>query len=164
LRPASTFGYKENAVYQWLLAVHILAAVAWVGGAATTQVLAIRLQRSGEDVHLARFAADVEWIGKRIYLPASIVVLLAGIGLVTEGGWGFTPLWILVGLVGIAFSALVGSLFLGPESGRVGKLIAEKGAGDDEVRRRIDRLFLVSRVELVILFLVVADMALKPGS
>jgi hypothetical protein len=40
----------------------------------------------------------------------------------------------------------------------------EQGESAPEVRSRLSRIFLVSRIELLILLLVAADMALKPGS
>ena len=150
-------------MYDWILAAHIFGAVAWVGGALTLQVLATRAQRSGNPAYMAAFARDAEWIGMRVYLPASILVLIAGIGLVLEGPWEFGTFWVLFGLVAIFASAITGATFIGPESGRIGKLMAERGPEDAEVRQRMGRIFLVSRIELVVLLLVVADMALKPG-
>ena len=58
----------------------------------------------------------------------------------------------------------MGALFLGPESGRIGKLIDERGAADPEVRRRITRILVYSRFELLLLVLVVVDMVIKPFS
>jgi hypothetical protein len=60
-------------------------------------------------------------------------------------------------------SFLAGAGFLGPETGRLGKLAEEKGADDPDVQRRIRRVFLISRIELVLLVLVVFDMVVKPG-
>jgi Predicted integral membrane protein (DUF2269) len=106
-------------LYELLLAIHILAAVIWVGGATSLQVLAIRATGSGDPVRMATFAGEAEWVGMRVFVPASIVVLLAGIALVLEGSWGFDQLWILIGLAGIAFSIVTGAGFIGPESGRL---------------------------------------------
>jgi uncharacterized membrane protein len=150
--------------YELLLFVHILAAVVWIGGALSLQVLAIRAERSPDGGRVANIATEAEWVGSRIFLPASIVLLLAGIGLTLEGDWGFTTLWVLLGLIAYGLSALTGSLFLGPESGRIGKMIAEVGPQDPEVIARIKRIFLVSRIELVVLLFIVFDMTVKPGS
>jgi hypothetical protein len=57
----------------------------------------------------------------------------------------------------------VGAIYLGPESGRIGKLVAERGPEDGEVRTRMDRVLLVSRIELVVLVSVVFAMTTKPG-
>jgi uncharacterized membrane protein len=150
--------------YELLLFVHVLAAVVWIGGALSLQVLAIRAERSPDGGRVANIATEAEWVGSRIFLPASIGLLLAGIGLTLEGDWGFTTLWVLLGLIAYGLSALTGSLFLGPESGRIGKMIAEVGPQDPEVIARIKRIFLVSRIELVVLLFIVFDMTVKPGS
>ncbi len=147
-----------------LKTIHVFFAVIWVGGAATTQVLATRLSRANEPVRLAAFAKDVEFVGTRIFTPSSVVVLGAGIWMVAISGWNFTDLWIVLGLIGIAFSATVGAAFLGPESGRIGKLIEAKGPDDAEVTARLRRIFLVSRVELVVLLLIVINMVVRPGT
>jgi uncharacterized membrane protein len=151
-------------LYELLLAVHILAAVIWVGGATSLQVLAIRATGSGDPVRMATFAGEAEWVGMRIFMPASAVVLLAGIALVFEGSWGFDQLWILLGLAGIAFSIVVGAGFLGPESGRIRERVEARGPEDTEVKDRIRRIFMISRIELAILLLIVLDMAIKPGA
>jgi uncharacterized membrane protein len=150
--------------YELLLFVHVLTAVVWVGGALSLQVLAIRAERSADAGRVANFATEAEWVGSRVFLPSSIVLLLAGIGLTLEGDWGFTTPWVLLGLIAYGLSALTGSLFLGPESGRIGKMIADVGPQDPDVLARIKRIFLVSRIELVVLLFIVFDMTVKPGS
>jgi uncharacterized membrane protein len=150
--------------YQWLLALHILCAVVWVGGVVTMQFLTIRAVASNDPPRMAALGGEAEWIGMHVYMPASILALLSGIALVLNGHWGWGHFWVLFGLFGIFFSAIVGATFLGPEAGRIKKLIEEQGPSAPAVRTRMDKVFLVSRIELAILLLVVADMALKPGS
>lgn len=135
-------------LYELLRTFHVLAAVIWVGGAATGQVLAIRAQASPDPTRMATLGNDLEWVGQRVYLPSSLIVLALGIALVVkEEAWAFGDAWILIGFGGILFSALTGALFLGPESGRVAKMIEAEGPDDPEVQRRMKRLFLVSRIE-----------------
>jgi uncharacterized membrane protein len=151
-------------LYELLLAIHVLAAVVWVGGATALQVLAFRTVRTDDGARIAYFSGEAEWVGMRIFFPASVIVLLAGIGLVLEGSWGFDQLWILLGLAGIAFSIVVGAGFLGPESGRIKGLMEARGPEDVEVKERISRIFRISRIELGVLLLIVLDIAIKPGA
>ena len=151
-------------LYEVLLAIHILAAVIWVGGGFTNQLYAFLILRSGEPADAARFAKNSEWIGTRVYLPTSLVLLGAGIWMVIEAGWGFSELWIAIGIAGFAFSVIIGATFLGPESKRLGALIDNQGMDSPEVLARIKRILAISRVELVVLLLVVVNMALKPGT
>lgn len=69
----------------------------------------------------------------------------------------------ILGLVGIANTIVVGAAFLGPESGRLARLTAERGPEDPEVVRRVQPLFAISRYDLAVLLLVVVDMVVKPG-
>jgi hypothetical protein len=74
--------------------------------------------------------------------------------------YGFGDDWIVIALALYATTFLAGLLFLGPESGRVGKLTAE---GSPEAGSRTQRLIFLSRLDLVLLFLLVYDMAVKPS-
>ena len=151
-------------MYELLLFLHILMAITWVGGALATQFFALRMVDGTSPETQASFAKSSEWVGKRIFMPASLILLLTGIGLTVEGDWGFSSAWILIGLGAYLFSFVSGAFFLGPETGRLGKAMEEKGPADPEVQQRIKRLFTFSRIELVVLIVVVFDMAVKPGA
>lgn len=134
----------------------------WLGGAATLQLLAIRADRSRDALAMHRVASDGEWLANRLFIPASLAVLVLGIALVLDGPWAFDQFWISLGLGGYAASFFAGMLFLGPESGRIAKAIEEHGPAHELVTARIRRILVVSRIELAILFVVVLDMAVKP--
>ena len=144
------------------LLVHVVAAIIWVGGAFAVQVLAWRTLARDDATEVARFAGDAEVIGMRVFMPASLVVLLAGAWLVYDGPWRVDDLWVMLALGLFALSFVTGAGFLGPESGRISRGMAERGAEDADVQRRIRRIMLVSRIELVWLLAIVALMVLKP--
>jgi uncharacterized membrane protein len=151
--------------YNALKFVHVLSAVIWVGGAATVQVYALLALRSADPVRVAAFASDTEFVGTRIFLPSSLILLVSGILTVRESGgaWGYGQGWVQFGLVVIALSILTGAAFLGPESGRIARATKAGGVESPEVQARIRRIFLVSRIELVLLIAVIFDMVVKPG-
>jgi uncharacterized membrane protein len=151
------------STYEWYLMVHVLATVVWVGGALMIQVLATRIMRGGDPHRLAAFSRDVDWIGTRVFLPSSLLLLVFGFLLVAEADIGY-PFWVVFGLVVLVLALLSGALFLGPESGRIGKLVEERGADDPEAQRRIRRILVLSRIDLLLLVLVVVDMVIKPFS
>jgi uncharacterized membrane protein len=109
--------------YEFLLALHILGAIVWIGAAVSVQALAIRADRSGEPEQMRKIADDAEWLATRLFIPASLSVLILGILLVLDGPWKFSQTWILLGLAGYAFSFFVGLLFISPESGRIARLL-----------------------------------------
>jgi uncharacterized membrane protein len=148
--------------YEILKTIHVLAAVVWVGGAVTVNILGTKMRGAGDPARLTAFARDTEWLGQRIYLPSSIVVLAFGIFAVIDGDIGFSTLWVVIGIIGIVLTALTGSLFLGPEAARIAGLADQRGFDDQEVQRRIGRLFTVSRIDLAVLTIVIIDMVVKP--
>lgn len=143
---------------------HILAAIVWVGGASIVQVFALRTLGRNEALEVAKFAGDAEWIGMRVFMPASLLVIIAGGWMVYDGAWSLEHEWVAIGLALYVLSFLTGMGFLGPESGRIAKLTAEHGPGHAEVQRRIRRVLLVSRIELIWLVAIVALMVFKPGA
>jgi uncharacterized membrane protein len=155
----------SQVVYNWIKLVHILAAIVWVGGGIFIQIYAGRLMSAGEMQRLGLFAKDIEKIGNMVFIPASVTVLIMGIVMVAYAPFiEVTDLWIILGLAGIVSTILFGSLFLGPESGRLGKMVEERGHEDAEVQSRVRRLFVVSRIDLAVIVFVVVVMVLKPGS
>jgi uncharacterized membrane protein len=154
----------STGYYDALKFFHVLASITWVGSAIYAQLLATKVTGEGDPARIVATAKDIGDLGKRLITPAAIAVLVFGVWLVAVSAWNFTDTWVVLGLVGIAITIVTGAGFLGPESERIGKLGAERDPSDPEIQRRIKRIFAVSRIDLVVLILVVADMVFKPGS
>ncbi len=151
--------------YNELKFVHVLSAVVWVGGACVVQVYAFLAVRTSDPVRVATFAKDTEFVGTRIFLPTSLILLVSGMLTLREssGAWSYSQGWVRFGLAIIAVSIVVGAAYLGPESGRIARATETGGVASPEVQQRIRRIFLVSRIELVLLLAVIFDMVVKPG-
>jgi len=150
--------------YNWLLAFHILLAVVWVGSNTAIQIFVIRATRAGGD-RITYLASEIEWYGTRVLLPTALTLVILGFILLHEssGAYDLGQGWVTFGFVVWLLSSIAGAGFLGPESGRLGKLVEERGPDDPEYQRRLRRIFLVSRIELLLLILVALDMTVKPG-
>lgn len=147
--------------YELLLFVHVAMAVIWVGGGLMMQFFGPRAVASGDPARLGTLGQDIEWIANRVFIPASLLAFLSGILLVLESAaYGLGDDWIAIALALYATTFLAGLLFLGPESGRVGKLTAE---GSPEAWRRTLRLIFLSRLDLALLWLIVYDMTVRPS-
>jgi len=149
--------------YQTWKALHVLFAIVWIGGALMIQLFSFRVLREDDAGRIGQFAADVEFIGMRTFVPSSLLLVVLGFVLMHQGHWQW-HFWVVFALVVWALSFLSGALYLGPASGKIGKLIAERGTVDAEIKARIERLLFHSRVELVLIALVAMDMVLKPGA
>ncbi|MFL5918045.1 MAG: DUF2269 family protein [Gaiellaceae bacterium] len=149
--------------YTFFKSAHVVAAAVWIGGAAMIQALAFRIVRTGDARRQAEFAKDTEVVGMRVFIPATWVLLLAGIAMMINFDWSWGQNWIVLGLIAFALSFAVGAGFLGPEGGRIAAIIEREGPASPEALARIHRILLISRCELVVLATVLVNMVVKPS-
>jgi uncharacterized membrane protein len=156
------FAAWSGSWYATWKALHVLMAIIWIGGALMIQLFAFRILHETDSSRIAKFSTDVEVIGMRTFIPSSLILVVLGFVLVHQAHWQW-KFWIVFALIIWGLSFAFGAAFLGPESGRIGRLIEERGGVDEEVQMRIERILLFSRIELVLIALVAMDMVLKPG-
>jgi uncharacterized membrane protein len=151
-------------LYEFLLFIHVSATVVWVGAGLCSLVLAIGYDRDGDEPAIRRFLADQERLATRLFIPASLTVVIFGIALVIESeAWSFEPLWIVLGLVGFAATFVTGLFMIKPASERIGAAMEREGGRlTPELRTDIRKLIVMARLDYVVLFLVIADMVFKP--
>ena len=134
--------------YEFLLFVHITAAVIWLGGAFTFQMYGAVVRRGGDPEELARFAGRAGVLGERMFVPASLLVVLAGVGLMIEGSWAWGELWVVFALVAFAASFATGLLVIAPLAKRIPVVGPTTPAGQS----LIQRLFTILRIDLVYMY------------
>jgi uncharacterized membrane protein len=150
-------------MYEALLFLHILSAMVWIGGTTTLQVLVLRAKKSGDGQRLGQMSHESEWLGTRVLLPVSLLLLAAGTGMAVMGPYGFGEPFVIVGLVGFASSVVIG-IMLGPLGQAMKKAITEHGVDHPDTRKAMTRIWTMSRVELGVLVIVVLFMIVKPGT
>jgi hypothetical protein len=151
-------------LYTVLKSFHVLAAVTWVGGNITNQILATRLNRHGSGERRLELLGDFEYMGMRLYMPASLALLGLGIWMVIIGPWSFAMFWVDAALGMFAYSFVTGAFYLGPQLAKTRALAQTEGPDSAAVQAKVQKLFLASRIELVLLVLIVFDMVIKPGA
>jgi uncharacterized membrane protein len=149
--------------YQIYLAVHVAAAVVWVGGDITLTTLGLVFERRQDGETLAALGRMGAWIGTRVYTPTLFVVIGFGIALMHELHIDYGQFWVVFGLVGWTIAAVVGVGFVGPELGRIDAAARTHGPESDEVARRVKRLFAIFRFDTALLLLIVLDMTTRPS-
>src|SRR5688500_18885434 len=98
--------------YEVLLLVHVLGVAVWLGVGVALLVIGNRFRTGGDNAGLKSLFDQTEWLTQRIFIPVSLLVLVAGILLVIEGPWSFGDLWVVLGLAGFAATFLTGILVL----------------------------------------------------
>ena len=150
-------------MYELFLYVHIVCAVIWVGGAVYAQLLALRGDRSPDPSELPRLARHIEVIATRVFLPAAVLLFVAGTAMTLQA-WSFGQAWIAVSVALWVVSAVMGAVYLGPRVKRAAELFEAEGPTSQAGRELIDRLFMVSRLELIGFAVIIALMTFKPGA
>jgi uncharacterized membrane protein len=144
--------------YEFFLFVHITAAVIWLGGAFTFQMYGAVVRRGGDPGEIALFAGRAGHLSERMFVPASLTVILAGIALMINGNWDWGQLWVIFALVTFAASFLTGVLVISP----MAKRIPVVGPTTPEGQALIERLFTILRIDLCFMYAIVFAMVVKP--
>jgi uncharacterized membrane protein len=95
-------------MYDWLVFLHVLAAMVWLGGIAMLGAFAVRILRAGEPAAVGRFLGDLRRIGPLVLAPAPIALLGFGIWAALDS-WDFGELWIQLGLGLFVVAFLIGA-------------------------------------------------------
>ncbi len=151
-----------QTLYDWLLFLHVLAAMTWVGGGVMLAVIAARVLRDPDADAVGRFTSRMRVVGPLVLAPATVAVLGLGIGLVVDtDAWDFGQLWVQLGLALFVAAFLVGAAWQSHTA-----LAAERAAAHDndaEARRQLRRWSWGYRLILVLLVVATWDMITKPG-
>jgi uncharacterized membrane protein len=150
-------------MYQLLVFIHVVAAVIWVGGAITGQLLAMQIARSDDPADLPKYARQIGILGNRLFLPAAIAIIVTGV-VMTIQAWSFGQLWIAAAVALWVLSAALGGIVVGPRIKRAVTLFDAEGPTSAEGRRQLDGVLLVARLELLSFLVVIGLMVFKPGA
>jgi uncharacterized membrane protein len=153
-----------NAWYSAFKAVHVIAAMIWIGGGALLMILGIVAERRRDPVELATVARQAAMVGEKLFAPAGIVVVAMGVAMMVNTNWGWGKFWVIAGLVGYAITFVTGVAVLSPMTKKIAALTEEKGVNDPETTAAITRVLQIVRIDVAMLLLVVVDMVVKPFS
>lgn len=149
----------------WLVFLHILGAIVWMGASILTTAATARANRNPDRTVVARLSHELEWVGPWLIGPSAIVVIGLGIWLTLIEDWiSFGHTWIWLSLVLVGVSMILGIGYFGPEGRRIGRIVTQRGAEDPEIRRRMGRLLAVNGLDVLILAVVLWLMVFKPGA
>lgn len=147
-------------MYELLLTIHLLAAMVWVGGATALNVMATRAAPETRAVMVPHF----EFIGNKVIGPTSGILLLAGFGLVAELDLSVGETWILLALIGWVVSGIIGFAVLGRFGREIGEAMSATPPDIARSETIYGKLLMWSRIDLLLVVLIVVDMVVKPGS
>jgi uncharacterized membrane protein len=149
--------------YDILVFVHVLAAIAWIGSGFLLQVLAQMANRRRDEATFGALVGFSNALALKLFVPASLTVLVFGLLVVADGPWTLGQLWVVLGLVGFAATFLTGLLVLKPRGDRLAPLIERDGGRlGPEATAQARQLLALGQIDYVVLVVVVFDMVAKP--
>jgi len=147
----------------WLMFLHVLAAMVWVGGLVALNAFGVLALRAGDRDAVARFIGSFRAVGPFVLMPAAIAVLVFGVWMVlVDEAWTFEQTWIWLAVALLVAAVLVGAVFLSRAA-----LAAQRAVDAGDLVQATRQLRRWSwGIRLIILLLVVAtwDMVFKPGA
>jgi uncharacterized membrane protein len=156
------FVLQTGSWYLAFKAVHVVAAVLWVGGGTLLTLMAIVAERTDEPRRLLEVARQAEWAATRLFVPASFILLGMGIAMTINGDLDWGQFWLVFGLVAWAISTAIGIGFLTPRINALNRLLEEAGPDDPSIPAAIQPILLAARLDIALLLLIVVDMTVKP--
>lgn len=147
--------------YEIFKFLHVVFAIAWLGGGLVMVVLAIAAY--GKDpAESLRIIKNVLYLGNRVFLPSAAGALVTGILMSVVAPislWG--QAWLILGLLGWATTFTIGNWFIRPRAERLVALEAKEGASAN-VLALSQEMLSIAKFDYIMLFTIVADMVIKP--
>jgi uncharacterized membrane protein len=140
--------------------LHVAASVAWVGGGLVLFFLGLRANAQKDDAAQMRVIDQVTALAPIWFIPASLATLVFGL-IVTFVGGLWSHAWVILGLVGWAATFVTGNFVLKPTAEAIAKANAEGHTGEAQALGK--KILQVSKFDYTMLFIVIADMVLKPS-
>lgn len=139
--------------------LHVLSAIAWVGGGLTLMVSSIVTMRTQGDEAVLKSLDTMNGLGKIWFIPASLLTVIFGAIATTLGGlWG--DMWVILGLLGFLNTFFTGLLFIEPKGRQIQAMIEAGNTTGAVAEGR--KLLSVGKFDYTVMLLIVADMVLKP--
>ncbi len=150
-------------VYTILKFIHVLSMAVWVGGLIMMLVLNRLLTSAGETAAAQALGRQGGRLGPRVFMPAMIITLLTGIGMVHAGNisWGST--WIIWGIVGMVASIVIGGVLTGGTARKLGQAIARGEIDAAGIASTQRKLLLYAVLNLLLLISIIYAMVGKPA-
>ena len=151
------------SLLSWLLFLHVLAAMVWLGGGAVVCLIGVGVRRSSDDQQIAHFAHILGRLGLRAFMPAVLVVLATGLWMAFgASGWSLSRGWVLLGLGLFLVAFGIGAVYLSRVATALEHAVAEPGGDAGRAAALVGRWLAGYGVVLLVLVAALWDMVFKP--
>jgi uncharacterized membrane protein len=146
-------------IYSIFKFLHVICAIAWVGGGLTLLANSILSARAKGEMETLKSLDTMNNLGKTWFIPASLATVVFGVIAAILSG-SILQLWVLLGLAGFASTFLTGILFLEPTGRKIAELLS--AGRTEEALEQGKRLMQIAKFDYTVMVVVIADMVFKP--
>lgn len=144
---------------QILLVLHIAGAGTWLGANVMQAVVPPMAARAG-GATLASWYRITAGLGKRLYIPAAVLILVTGVLMVLENdAYGFGTRFVTIGFGMVVVGAALGSLVFEP--GGVAAAEAIESEDQSAIRRHVAKLTRFGLIDTLLLLFTITAMVLR---
>jgi uncharacterized membrane protein len=148
--------------YPLIKFLHVLFVITWLGGGFVLVLLGLKAQRANSGAELIDVIMHVVYLSNRVFVPAAVLALIFGVtGVIIN--WSFGDLWVQIGLAGFVLTFLNGAVVMRPRADRVKATIDREGPSPSAIDQS-RQILRIAQFDYVMLYIVVADMVIKPSS
>lgn len=150
-----------------LLAIHIFAAVIFIGNIMTAAFWKIRADKSGNLESIAVTSRSLELADMAFTIPGVLGLLVTGIWMVGITGWQrFQEPWLAISLVLLIVTAVISTAGLVPLQKRMTRLARDQaaaGQADPDYRKASRTWSMMGGVATLLPVVILVLMVMKPG-
>ena len=147
-----------------LLFLHVLFAVAWLGGSIYIEALLAGARRANDGRVWMRTFLSIADTNKRLFTVAAIGTVVFGFWLVLDGAaYEFEQGWVVLAIVVVLVAIALSLFYLGPRADQVAGLVADNGLEDVEAVALAQQVVNVSHLNTLLLAIALVAMIWKPG-
>jgi protoporphyrinogen IX oxidase len=148
--------------YSLLKFVHVASIAVWFGGLVMMFVLNRLLIAAGETAAAQALGRQAQRVGVRIFMPAVVLTLITGIGMVQVAQYGFGRVWIIWGIAGLIASMIIGGALTGGTARKLGARMASGDIDAAGIAAAQKRIVLYALLNITLLLSIIWAMVAKP--
>ncbi len=150
-------------LYNTLKFIHVASIAVWFGALVTLLILNRMLVRAGDGAAAQAVARQSPVLSSRLFIPAVVVTLITGIGMVQVNDIGFGTLWVIWGMAGLFLSMFIGAVLTGGAARKLGAQAARGEIDAAGIARGQRRIMTFAIINMVLVLSIIWAMVAKPS-
>jgi uncharacterized membrane protein len=148
--------------------LHILCAFAMIAGSGAAHIISLRLRCAKNTAVIAGLATLRSTVARAVFMPASLLTIIMGIGLSHMVGRPLTQPWLMLSLVATLVMVFVGMILAAPSTRKIrarAEELQKQGITEtEELKPLAGLLAAYAWSDFLVTALIIYLMVIKPGS